>query len=343
MSLSIRLYCLAALLGLFMLLPSAASAQTLPAVCERARQAHVNGDNSQETANMGQLCMSAPLMCSIKYASLSGTNDYERIVDKCTADTIEGKHTPESLAPSRARHSELFEKCQNGGPGAVNACSALIESSDEEPQTKALAHLYRGSAYYEAEKYKLAVDDFDQTIALNPGEEVVAMALSARGNTYSLLNREDAALNDFNNAIPVLERYRSQHQVSLIAALLGRGEAYMTKSRYDPAVTDFSEVISIDPTNELAYRLRGYSRDLRSVSNDPRHLLVDEAIDDYTQALKLNPRDMFSLFHLGLNKEIAGVDRHLPALAAEGAKEMSEARAGIPKGESLAHYVLYSF
>lgn len=115
------------------------------------------------------------------------------------------------------------------------------------------AYLNRGIAYASKWEYDLAIADFSQAIALNPG---FAVAYLHRGIAYFHEGEVDLAISDYNRSITL--------NPGDADAYYYRGRAYLRNKEYELSVADFSQAIVLnpgyaDPTTAAAWptRLKG--------------------------------------------------------------------------------------
>src|SRR5215831_10730016 len=80
----------------------------------------------------------------------------------------------------------------------IGGCTALIDSGKGTPQTLVIAYNNRGNAYSTKGEYDLAVQDYDQSIKLNPN---YAQAFNNRGVAYQKKGEYDRAIEDFDESI----------------------------------------------------------------------------------------------------------------------------------------------
>ncbi|MGB8537729.1 MAG: tetratricopeptide repeat protein [Acidobacteriaceae bacterium] len=131
-----------------------------------------------------------------------------------------------------------------------------------------------------------------------------ALALLVRAHKIAAENTDIMLLmaqisisqNYFEDAIPLLESgvAIAPQRADLHAAL---GESYLQSDRMGKAVEEFEKVIAMAPSAQ-AYALRGLSYQ--------RLGRFEEAKQDFQQGLKLDPRNLGCLFHLGLIAERQG-------------------------------------
>ncbi|GCA85499.1 TPR repeat-containing protein YrrB [Microcystis aeruginosa NIES-2522] len=128
----------------------------------------------------------------------------------------------------------------------------------------------RGILYYNQQKYKLALDDYNKAIELNPN---LAQAYNNRGNLYYNQQKYELALADFNKAIELNRNFAE--------AYYNRGGIYYNLQKYDLALSDYSKAIDINPNLAEAYYNRGglYSYQQK----------YELALADFNKAIEINP------------------------------------------------------
>ncbi|MFM8924622.1 MAG: tetratricopeptide repeat protein, partial [Microcystis panniformis] len=149
-----------------------------------------------------------------------------------------------SLVPNNPNHynekSSVLSRLKRYDEGLA----AITQAIDLAP--RAVWYGNRGNLYREQQKYKLALDDYNKAIELNPN---FAMAYNNRGNLYYNQQKYELALADFNKAIE-LNR-------NLAEAYLVRGALYYDLGKYELALADFSKAIEINRNFAGAYANRG--------------------------------------------------------------------------------------
>jgi len=100
----------------------------------------------------------------------------------------------------------------------IGGCTALIDSGIEPPRVLVIAYNNRGNAYAAKGEYDRAVQDYDQSIKLNPN---YARAFNNRGVAYQKKGDYDRAINDFDDAIKLDPNYAS--------AFANRAQTYLNK------------------------------------------------------------------------------------------------------------------
>ena len=157
----------------------------------------------------------------------------------------------------------------------------------------------RGIAYSFFNKHQQAIDDFNQAIQLDPKN---AEYYSVRGMQYVISREYKKAIKDFTEAIRLDDKSVFYYGY--------RGIAYSGLKQYKQAISDLTETIRRDPKNapytvgglrysefkdneimissyntriSVVYAARGdYHRNLKNYK---------QAIDDYTQAIKIDPKN----------------------------------------------------
>lgn len=138
----------------------------------------------------------------------------------------------------------------------------------------------RGLTYSILQRHEGALADFNQAIQLNPH---YATVYCSRAGTYSDLQKFDEALADFEKAIN-LDPKRADFYVN-------RGITYAALQRYDDALADYNRAIQLNHNLALAYRNRG-------VTYEKLHQ-YDNALADYDKAIQLDPTDAMAYNNRG--------------------------------------------
>jgi tetratricopeptide (TPR) repeat protein len=218
---------------------------------------------------------------------------------------------------SRFKNIELCNGADRTSPDIqIGGCTALIDSGKETPQALVIAYNNRGNAYMTKGEYDRAVQDYDQSIKLNPN---YARAFNNRGVAYQKKGEYDRAINDFDQSIKLNPQYAN--------AFANRAQTYLNKGEYERAVLDYDEAGRLKPTLEAVWSGRCWTRAIigqlqaalsdcnealrlkpDSATLDSRGLTYlkmgqwDSAIDDYSSALRLDPKLASSLYGRGLAK-----------------------------------------
>jgi tetratricopeptide (TPR) repeat protein len=140
------------------------------------------------------------------------------------------------------------------------------------PASAAFASFTSGDANRSAGKYDEAIDDYNQTIQVEPN---YAAAYNNRGRSYYAKGDYDMAIADFNQAIALDPNYADAYN--------NRGRAYYAKADMDRALADYNQAITLDPEFSLAYHGRAY---VYLAKKD-----YDTALTNATRAVRLFPRE----------------------------------------------------
>lgn len=183
---------------------------------------------------------------------------------------------PLSVGAAFAQTGQRWDWCNGKNDASpdlvISGCTAVIQSGKERAQNLAIAFHNRGNAFRIKAEYDRAIQDYDQSIKLNPN---AYDSYVNRGWTYHQKGDFDRAIASHSEAIrrdPDSER-----------AFIGRGAAWQRKGDYDRAIKDNDEAIRINPRKASAYNIRG---------NDYREKLdYERALQDYNAALDLDPGD----------------------------------------------------
>ncbi|MCW9679361.1 tetratricopeptide repeat protein [Dolichospermum planctonicum UHCC 0167] len=157
----------------------------------------------------------------------------------------------------------------------------------------------RGIAYSFFNKHQQAIDDFNQAIQLDPKN---AEYYSVRGMQYVISREYKKAIKDFTEAIRLDDKSVFYYGY--------RGIAYSGLKQYKQAISDLTETIRRDPKNApytvggLRYSefkdnkilISSYNKRISIVykaRGDSHWNLKNykQAIDDYTQAIKIDPKN----------------------------------------------------
>lgn len=152
----------------------------------------------------------------------------------------------------------------------IKACTDIIKDKAYGPKEAALAFRHRASARAEAGAFDDALDDYAQSVKINPADPA---AIAGRGQARLARGDVDGALADYNEALKLAP--------NAVAYFIARGHARLVKGMSDLAVADFSEAIRLNPKSASAYNNRGLAH--RKLGQ------LDAAVADYTQAITLNP------------------------------------------------------
>ncbi|MGB8618544.1 MAG: tetratricopeptide repeat protein, partial [Pseudolabrys sp.] len=104
----------------------------------------------------------------------------------------------------------------------IDGCTSLIDSGKQTPQTLVIAYNNRGNAYVAKGEYDRAVQDYDQSIKLNPN---YSRTFNNRGVAYQKKGEYDLAIKDFDEAIRLNAEYAN--------AFANRAQTYQHKGEYE--------------------------------------------------------------------------------------------------------------
>ena len=138
----------------------------------------------------------------------------------------------------------------------------------------------RGRAHLENRQYNEAINDFAKALEICPDTDKATkfVIIESRGNSYHALNKNDAALKDFSDAIALNPFHKNIKYV-----YNNRGWIWQSKQDYEKAIQDYSAALKKDPAFAPSYygRASAYSKS----NNLPR------AIEDAKEALRLDPEN----------------------------------------------------
>src|SRR6478752_21635 len=126
----------------------------------------------------------------------------------------------------------------------INGCTAIIDLGEHTPAA-AIAYNNRGNAYAEKGDYDRAVQDFDQSIKLNPTNP---KPFNNIGVAYLKKGEYDLAIKNHDEAIRLNPNY--------VKAFVNRAETYQNKNQYERAARDYDEAIRLEPNSKNAWNGR---------------------------------------------------------------------------------------
>jgi tetratricopeptide (TPR) repeat protein len=214
----------------------------------------------------------------------------------------------------------------------ISGCTVLIDAGYGTTVALAIAYNNRGNAYIAKGDFDRAIQDFDQSIKL---DRTYIKPLNNRGVAYMKKGEHDRAIEAFDEAIRLNADYSN--------AFANRAAAYLKKNDYARAAQDYDEAIRLNPQlapvwhgrcwarailGELQTALEACNKALQSGFNNAAtydslgliHLKMDQpdaAIDDYSSALRLDPKLASALYGRGLARlktgDQAGSDADISA------------------------------
>jgi tetratricopeptide (TPR) repeat protein len=111
----------------------------------------------------------------------------------------------------------------------ITACSVIIDSGREKPNTLATAYFHRGDAYREKGDQDSAIKDLTESINLDSRN---AKVFIARATTYRAKGELDNAIADFDQAIKLDPRDPNTYS--------SRSHAFYEKRNYQGAIEDLT-------------------------------------------------------------------------------------------------------
>ena len=224
----------------------------------------------------------------------------------------------------------------------IRGCTVLINSGDLTTKALAIAYNNRGNAYTAKGDYDLAILDFDQSIKQNPtyarpfnsrgvanlkkGEydralenlnEAIrldpnyAAAFANRAKTYQKKNDFDHAARDYDEALRL--------KPDLSAIWNGRCWTRAVLGELQAALADCNKALQFEPNDATTYDSHGFislkigpRESYLAETYDSRGLIYlkmgqfDSAIDDYSSALRFEPKLASALYGRGLAKRKKG-------------------------------------
>jgi tetratricopeptide (TPR) repeat protein len=245
-----------------------------------------------------------------------GTTKFGTLIEEGKSK-LTNKPQTSKLTESYFRNIELCNGLDRTSLEArISGCTALIDARQGTTTTLAIAYNKRGNAYTAKGDYNRAIQDFDQSIKLNPA---YIKPLNNRGVAYLRKGEYDLAIEAFDEAITLNPNYGE--------AFANRAGAHLKKNEYDRAARDYDAAIGLDPNlkavwsgrcwtrailGALQAALEDCNRALQGATNaatyDSRGLIylkmgqLGAAIDDYSSALRSDPKLASALYGRGLAK-----------------------------------------
>jgi tetratricopeptide (TPR) repeat protein len=168
----------------------------------------------------------------------------------------------------------------NSAPEKIELCSLVIRHSSQARRLER-AHLRRGNAYAEVNRFADAVNDFNSLIRINPA---VAGYYDNRQYALKSMGRLSEALDDANTTIRLAPTYSFGYR--------SRGNVNDAMGRYDSAIADYTRAISIEPRD--AGLLIDQGKILAKAGRDR------EAIADFSHALDIDANAVAAFRERGL-------------------------------------------
>lgn len=277
--------------------------QNARAILVRAKIADVQDRDDEALADYdraAQLDPQDPLCFIARSYIWAGRADYDRAIADLTAAI--------ALLPSDAQLWGQRGWCCASKRDFDRALSDFSEAIRLDP-TDAFAYSRRAAMHLRRQQYDQALADAEAAVRLDPK---MAHGFAVRGVALAAQGKMDEALRDFDESIRLDARDAYVHTQ--------RGLLHFRQGNLDAAVLDFTQAIALNPGNAYAYYQRAgvwsskgdnanaivdlgeYLRlqpdavdvwvvrgNLRMQAND------DEALKDFNEALRLNPRHLGAL------------------------------------------------
>ena len=125
---------------------------------------------------------------------------------------------------------------------AISLYTSILKMAPQD-HLKAIVRVHRGMAYFAEGDYKAAMDDFDESIRLNPTN---AKALYYRGVIFQLLEDYEASREDLTRSVRL-----NPFQFD---AFFQRAQTFYHLGDYSRALEDCEKAISIEPDSAQAKR-----------------------------------------------------------------------------------------
>ncbi len=151
---------------------------------------------------------------------------------------------------------------------------------DRDPARAFFAYNNRGVCYEKAGRIDKAVDDYQKTISLNPGDDQAYFNL---GVIYHRAGAQDKAIEYYSDSLAINPN-RSE-------AFHNRGVIYSQNGQPDKALDDFDRAIELNPDMDIAY----YNRATLYLRTNRRDL----ALSDFRKACDLGSKDACSALASG--------------------------------------------
>ncbi len=184
----------------------------------------------------------------------------------------------------------------------ISILDNLASSHNLNTVSKIACFYHRGVTYGQMGQYEQALQDFDRAIQL---DDKYAWAIANRGVTYRLMGQYEQALQDFDRAIQLDDK-----NASVIA---NRGETYRRMGQYEQALQDFDHAIQLDDKSAWIIRQRGIT--YRALKNYPK------ALDDINLAITLEPNSYSYYYSRAETYRLMGNYREAIADFTEALKE----------------------
>ena len=192
----------------------------------------------------------------------------------CAGVMVLALYAPVIFEPAVAQTQQQLDWCdhKNGATAdlLIRGCTAVIAAGKYSGKGIAFAFNNRGIAYQNKGQYDRAIEAYGQAIALDPN---FAQAFVNRGFTYAIKAQHDRALEDYDQAIKLNPNYAE--------AFYNRGLTYWRKAN-----TTAPSRITTRRSSSIPITLMPSDKSRRGLLRQNQY---DRAIQDYDQAIRLNP------------------------------------------------------
>ena len=171
---------------------------------------------------------------------------------------------------------------------AVDVIEPLIKNFQNEP----LLYNIRGVCNHSCQNYKVAIEDFQRAVELNPG---YAEAYYNLGVSYGELSEIESAKESYKNALRINSNYPTAQN--------NLGQILLTQGEFDASIENFEWAIALKPDFAEAYNNLGNA--FLGIED------LDNAIKSFKKAITLKPDFAIANNNLGIaylrtgEKEIA--------------------------------------
>ncbi len=179
---------------------------------------------------------------------------------------------------------------------AVADCDVAIKLDPDLVQS----YICRAMAKFGLDQHEAALADFDIALKLNPDSIEVYFCL---GNLKCELEDYAGAIENFDKMISINPEFSAFFNV-----YESRGEAKYRFGDYEGAIEDYDKVLQSNPKDDEAYNSRGLAKYHlgRSIANKGDDVEATkyflQAIDDYMEAIKIDPEYAGYYKNIGLAK-----------------------------------------
>lgn len=154
---------------------------------------------------------------------------------------------------------------------AIAQYTLAINAGDLSQEDRALAFSNRGSVYTSKGQDDRAIEDFTAAIRFDATDPDF---FDSRGVSYKSKGQYDRAIEDYNTSIRLKPNFAE--------AFYNRGRAYYGKQQYDRAIEDYNAALRFGSPDTETFGERG-----NAYFSSGRY----DRADDFTEAIRINPRD----------------------------------------------------